>query len=116
MKKKLSNKKMTLKNEMIAMAFILPALLLFILTKYVPILMGVFISFFDIDIVNLPGDFCGFDNYIRAINDKMFFSSMWHNIKFLIYSLLMCFWPPIVAAILIDEVRKHKTLLRVINA
>ena len=114
LEKKKLKRKLAGKNELIAMAFILPALILFVFTKYVPIFMGVFISFFDIDIVNLPGKFCGFDNYIRAISDKMFFSSMWHNIKFLIYSLLMCFWPPIVAAILIDEVRKHKTLLRVL--
>ncbi len=103
-----------MRNEMVAFLFILPPLVLFVLTKYVPILMGMFISFFDIDIVHLPGDFCGFDNYIRAFTDSKFYSSLWHNIKFMIYGLVMGFWPPILAALLIDEVRKGKTIMRVL--
>ena len=102
------------KNELVALLFILPAIILFLLTKYVPILMGMFISFFDIDIVNLPGKFCGLDNYIRAFGDAKFYSSMWHNIKFMIYSFVMNFWPPIIAAILINEIRKGKVAFRVL--
>ena len=112
MKRKRSSQ--AVKGELIALLFILPALLLFLLTKYVPILMGMFISFFDIDIVNLPGKFCGFHNYMRAFGDPNFYTAMWHNIKFLFYQVTMCFWPPILAAILINEVRKGKTILRVL--
>ena len=97
-----------------AWMFLLPAVLLFVLTKYIPILMGMFISFFDIDIVNLPGKFCGFNNYIRAFTDAKFYSSMWHNVKFMIYSFTMNFWPPIVAAILVYEMRKSKLAFRVL--
>ena len=46
------------KNEMLAFLFLLPSIILFAMFKYYPILSGVFVSFFDIDIVNLPGDFC----------------------------------------------------------
>ena len=97
-----------------AWLFLLPAVILFVLTKYVPILMGMFISFFDIDIVNLPGKFCGLNNYIRAFTDAKFYSAMWHNVKFMIYSFTMNFWPPIVAAILVNEMRKSKLAFRVL--
>ena len=107
-------KKASFKNEIVALLFILPALILFLLTKYVPIVMGIFISLFDIDIVNLPGKFCGLNNYIRAFSDGKFYSSIWHNIKFMIYSLAMNFWPPIVAAMLINEIRKGKVVFRVL--
>ena len=100
------------KEQASAFMFLLPALVLFALFKYYPILQGFFISFFEIDIVNLPGRFVGFDNYIRAFSDTNFYGALLHNIYFWVVGLIMNFWPPIVLALLIDELRKCKTLLR----
>lgn len=108
----MSNKK---RNEVLALAFLLPSIILFAMFKYYPILSGVFVSFFDIDIVNLPGDFCGFKNYLRAFGDTRFYEAIWHNVKFFAYSIVMTFWQPIILAILVNEMRrKSKTVFRLL--
>jgi len=96
------------------MMFLLPALILFVLFKYYPIIQGFFISFFEIDIVNLPGKFVGFANYSRAFSDKYFYSSLWNSVQFWLVGLVMTFWPPIVLALLINEVRKYRTFMRLV--
>ena len=103
------------RNEVLALLFLLPSIILFAMFKYYPILSGVFVSFFDIDIVNLPGDFCGFKNYLRAFGDVRFYQAIWHNVKFFAYSIVMTFWQPIILAILVNEMRrKSKTVFRLL--
>ena len=105
-------KKKKTKGQIAAYVFLLPALIVFALFKYYPILQGIFISFFEIDIVNLPGRFSGIDNYLRAFSDAKFYAALGNNIKFLIYGMLMQFWPPIILAMLINEVVRGKTAIR----
>ena len=100
------------KTEIIAILLMMPSIVLLFLFKYVPIFSGTFISFFDIDIVNLPGKFVWFKNYARAFKDNLFYLSMWHNIKFFLYALVMGFWEPIILAVLINEARKSRILFR----
>ena len=100
------------REQAMAYLFLAPVLILLLLTKYIPIVMGLFISFFDIDIVNLPGDFVAFDNYLRAFKDPYFYKAMWHNVKFLLYGLCLTFWPPIIVAMFINEQTRGKTFFR----
>ncbi len=104
--------KLGTKTEIVGLLLLLPAVASLVLFKYFPVLLGVFESFFKIDIVNLPGKFIGFDNYIRAFTDKQFLGAFWHNAKFFIYGLVMNFWVPIVLAMLLDETRKGKAFFR----
>ena len=108
--------KMSLKErskvQIVAYLFLIPALIAYALTKYYPILMGFFISFYNIDIVHLPGTFVGFANYVRAFNDPEFFQSVWVTVKFFLIGTVLTFWPPLVLAILINEVRRGKVFFR----
>lgn len=109
-----TKKHMTLdsKRMIIGMLLLLPALASLLVFKYLPMIMGAFISFFDFDIVNMPGEFIGFDNYIRVFKDPRFYSALGHNFKMLCYVLVMNFWVPIILAILINEINKGKTAFR----
>lgn len=102
------------RNEMLALALLAPTIALFVLFKYYPIISGVFISFFKINIVKLPGDFCGFDNYIRAFRDARFYTALFNNLKHFVYIMAMNFWCPILLAILVDETRKSKGIFRLL--
>lgn len=104
--------KLGTKTEMVGLLLLLPAVASLVIFKYFPVILGIFESFFKMDIVNLPGKFIGFDNYIRAFSDKQFLGAFWHNAKFFIYGLLMHFWLPIILAMLIDETKKGKTFFR----
>ena len=99
-------------KSIIGIMLLVPALASLIVFKYVPLFMGAFISFFDFDIVNMPGEFVGFENYIRAFSDSKFYASLWHNVKMFAYTLIMNFWPPILLAILINEIKKGRTAFR----
>lgn len=102
------------KKHIVAFVFLLPAIISFLATKYYPILNGVYLSFFKFNPRNMPGIFCGFDNYIRALHDIEFYNAFLHNIYFLVLGLLFGFWPPILCALLINEVRKYKGLVRIL--
>ena len=103
-----------IKRDVLPWFFLVPAIISFAMFKYYPILLGFFVSFFKVDIVNLPGTFIGFDNYIRAFQDKEFLNAVLNTFQFLAISLLINFWVPIFLATLINEVRRGKTFMRTI--
>lgn len=92
--------------------FILPAIISFLLFKYYPILQGVFISFFKYQIMTPPGLFIGLGNYIRAFKDPYVLNALKNNLELWIIMLLINFWVPLALAVMVNEVRKHKTLIR----
>lgn len=102
------------RRMIIGFLLILPALASILVFKYLPFVLGISISFFDFDIVNMPGTFIGLKNFIRVFQDPRFYTSLGHNLKFLLYALAMNFWVPIFWAILMNEIRRGKTLLRTI--
>jgi len=92
--------------------FLLPALLSFSLFKYYPIILGIVVSFFKVDIVHLPGTFTGLTNYIRAFGDNFFHQALRNNVEFFVIGVCMVFWVPILLATLINEIRKGKLFIR----
>lgn len=115
MKLKVGHKKnnvLGIKKEILGLLLLTPALALIIIFKYFPIMMGAFLTFFKLDIVNMPGKFIGFDNYVRAFSDKQFLLSFFNNLKVFAYIMCMNFWTPIMLAILVNETRKGKTIFR----
>jgi multiple sugar transport system permease protein len=92
--------------------FVMPAIVSFLLFKYYPMLMGMLVSFFRFDVMNPPGDFVGFRNYIRAFKDPLVRNALKNNIQFWFLVLIMNQFVPLILAILVDEVRRHKALVR----
>ena len=101
-----------IKRDVVPWLFLVPAVISFAMFKYYPIILGFFVSFFKVDIVNLPGQFIGLDNYIKAFQDPAFWNAIKNTFQFLVISLLINFWVPIFLATLINEVRKGKTFMR----
>lgn len=95
-------------KNLVGILFLLPTVILMFIFKYLPILLGIFSSFFSVDIVNLPGEFVGLANYERAIHDPMIYKTLAINLKMAIWSICTGFWPPILLAVLINEVRGKK--------
>ena len=111
-KLKKKNRMISIKREVLGIVLLLPALASILVFKYFPVGLGFFETFFKMNIVKLPGEFIGFDNYIRAFHDTQFINAFAHNFKAFIYCMLMNFWTPILLAILLDEVRHGKTFFR----
>lgn len=65
--------------------FCLPFLVVFICFLIFPMLFGLFISFFDWDILSTRR-WVGLGNYIRLFKDATFYASFWHTLLFVLIS------------------------------
>jgi multiple sugar transport system permease protein len=70
------------RQYLIAFLFVAPALLNFAVFRYIPIFMAGQASLYDYSLLGGFGDFVGFKNYIRALEDDLFWSSMWVSFQY----------------------------------
>lgn len=87
--------------ERLALLFVLPALLLVVVFRVVPLVWGLGYSFTNYDGIN-PPSFIGFDNYLRLAHDPTFLDSL-VNMLILIATLPIWIALPLVLAILIHQ-------------
>ncbi|MFF2091088.1 carbohydrate ABC transporter permease [Paenibacillus sp. NPDC058174] len=92
--------------------FLLPAVAIFILFLWVPIVKGFVYSFYHIDFVK--GDsFVGFDNYKTALSDGDVWIAVKNTLYYMFLALVIGFWVPIMFAIAISELRRFQGFVRV---
>jgi multiple sugar transport system permease protein len=91
--------------------FLLPALAVFALFVWYPIVLGFVMSFQSIDMIN-PAVWVGFDNYRRVFSDPLFAVAWRNTLAFTLYALLFGYLVPIVLALLINEMRHGKGFFR----
>jgi multiple sugar transport system permease protein len=92
--------------------FIIPALFAFMFFKWYPILRSLVMTFFSQNGF-AAGPFCGFQNYQRAFSDQQFWLSWAVTLRMLGISLLITFWPPILMAVFLNELRWLKVFFRI---
>lgn len=87
------------------MGFLLlsPAVLLAVTWLYVPLAWGAGISLADYRIV-LDSMWVGVDNYANVLFDPRFWAALGRTLYFVALMIVLGFWPPILLAILLDEV------------
>lgn len=91
--------------------FLLPALAIFTFFVWYPLVLGLILSFQSVDMIS-PAVWVGWANYRKVFSDPLF-GIAWHNtLAFTGYALLFGYFVPIVLALLINEMRHGKGLLR----
>ncbi len=83
--------------------FLLPALALIFLWQYLPLFGGAAISVTNYQLVH-PIAFAGVDNFADVLFDDKFWSAFAHTLYYVALILTLGFWPPILLAILLQEV------------
>lgn len=86
-----------------AYLIILPALLLVLFIAYFPLILGIPLALFDYQLV-LESKFVGLDNFAAILWDSRFWASMGKTFYYVLLVVGLGFWPPILVAILLDEV------------
>lgn len=78
---------LSLKNRryLMALLFVLPALINFTIFRYIPILMAMHASVFEYSLLGGFGNFVGLNHYLRAFTDDLF----WQSLKVSIFYVLM---------------------------
>ena len=79
--------------------------------KYYPILNAFYISLFKYDPINPPGRFVGFANYISMFKTQFYWESWKNTFVFLMLQLCMCFFIPLIQALLLNELVKLQKCL-----
>ncbi len=82
---------------------VLPAILLVIGWSYLPLLGGIVMAVVDYQIV-ADNVFVGVDNFAAALYSDRFWGGFAKTFYFVGLSIVLGFWPPILLAILLDEV------------
>ncbi|MEK3735057.1 MULTISPECIES: carbohydrate ABC transporter permease [Paenibacillus] len=92
--------------------FLLPAVIIFILFLWVPIAKGALYSFYSIDFVN-GNTFVGVDNYARVFQDPDVWTAVKNTLYYMLLTVIIGFWVPIVASIAISELRYFQGFARI---
>ncbi len=85
-------------------ALILPALLLTVGWMYIPLFAGgISMAFMDYRLI-LDSTFVGVDNFANILFDDRFWSGLGKTFYFVMLTIGLGFWPPILLAILLQEI------------
>lgn len=91
-------------RQLTAFAFLLPALLLFALFAWYPIVNGMMLSFQRVDLVR-PAEWVGLANFRLLLDDPLFYKAWRNTAQFALYGLLLGYLVPFILAIAINEAR-----------
>jgi raffinose/stachyose/melibiose transport system permease protein len=94
--------------------FLLPALLVYGLFVLVPIGQAMWFSLFHWNGLGPLDDFVGLDNYVRALNDRVFQMAAWHNTLIVLLSLFVQIPFALWLALMLNQRFRGRTLLRLI--
>ncbi len=96
-------------TTIIAWLFIAPNLLALTLCVWKPVVTAFVYSLFKMRGYT-PTEFVGFANYAKVIGDTHFVLSIVNTLKYVFWELLLGFIPPVIVAVLLNEVKRgHKT-------
>ncbi|GIO37811.1 sugar ABC transporter permease [Paenibacillus antibioticophila] len=102
----------SLKKYMWGYLFLVPAIAIFIVFLWVPIVKGMVYSFYNIDFVN-GNIFVGMDNYIKILNNPDLLLSIRNTLYYMLLTLIIGFWVPIAASIAISELKLFQGFARI---
>jgi len=94
--------------------FLAPAILLYLGFVVVPMLMAVFYSGFKWNGLEPLNNFVGLDNYQRALSDPVFRGAIWHNLVFILLSLVIQLPIGLGLALLVNRKMRGRSALRMI--
>ncbi|KIL37473.1 ABC transporter permease [Cohnella kolymensis] len=93
--------------------FLLPAVIVFLLFLWMPIVKGFIYSFYHVDFVK-GNEFVGWDNYRAVLDNPDVGIAVKNTLYYMFLGLVIGFWVPILFAILISELRRFQGFVRVI--
>ena len=97
-----------LKNNISAWMLLLPVVIIVYLMVWRPTVMGAVWSFFKMKGYSAK-EFIGFQNYYEVIKDTQFIPTMINTVKYVLWSLVIGYIPPVIIAILINEMVHFKS-------
>lgn len=101
------------KRDVNAWIIILPALILIYLCILRPQILGTYWSFFDMKGYKVQ-KFVGLANYKMVMADSMFLKTLWNTCQYVLWSIVIGYFLPIIIAILLNETVHFRNTCRVL--
>src|SRR5512133_1343131 len=92
------------RKQGVASFFLLPALIVFSLVTWYPIVSTILYSFQKVNVGGFQG-WVGFSNYVRMFGNPIFYTAWKNTLSYVLLSLIMGAMVPIVLALIINEMR-----------
>jgi multiple sugar transport system permease protein len=96
-----------------AYVLMIPALLTIFVWQYLPLAMGSVLAFQDYKLMG-DSEWVGVSNFGDLLYNRTFWDSIWNAMRYAILSISLTFLPPIILAILLQEVPRGKIFFRTI--
>jgi multiple sugar transport system permease protein len=98
-------------NEMSALVFLAPFLVFFIIFYIWPVLKGGYMSFFSWGVAGM-NKYVGLKNYVNIINNKDFYTYLWHSFYFLLISAPIILVVGLALAMIINQKIAFRNTIR----
>jgi multiple sugar transport system permease protein len=101
---------------LVGYSYLLPAALCMLATVVVPIALAIKMSLYN-DILYKPQDyrFIGLGNYLRLIDDPVFWLSLWNSVVWVFGSVILQFVAGFAAALLLHQAFRGRALVRTLT-
>jgi multiple sugar transport system permease protein len=93
------------REQRLAYLFLFPALFLFALINWYPIVKTILYSFQEVNLKGVQG-WVGFSNYVRMFGNPVFYTVWKNTLSYVLLSILIGSMIPIIVAIMINEMRR----------
>lgn len=99
------------KKNIVGWLLILPAVLCMYFFILRPMIVGAYLSFFDMKGYE-PQAFVGLDNYKNVISNSSFTQTLWNTFQYVLWSVVIGFFLPIILSIMLNEMVHARASLR----
>ncbi len=103
-----------LKHNFSGWILLIPAIICLILVQWHPTIKGFYNSFFETRGYEIT-EFVGLQNYKDVLSDTMFLTTVKNTVMYVFWSLLIGFVPPLLLAVLLNEIVHCNRLFRTIT-
>lgn len=110
---KAKQKRVRRRNNIDAWILMLPMVLILYIFVWRPTVLGTVWSFFNMKAYTVL-DFCGFNNYRKVLTHTQFLPILWNTVQYVLWSFIIGFLPPLVIAIILNEMVHFKSAFRVL--
>lgn len=100
-----SRRRFNWREQRLAYLFLFPALFLFALINWYPILQTILYSFQEVNLKGVQG-WVGFSNYVRMFGNPVFYTVWQNTLGYVLLSIAIGSVVPIILAIMINEMRR----------
>lgn len=95
-----------------ALALLAPALVIYGIFTFTPIILTVVISFTNSGGFNTEAQFVGLDNFVRAANDPIVWGSLWRTLLWLLYHVVLAGGLGLILALAVSGISRARVVFR----